>query len=230
MLIELLALLIFLAFAFAFALKEEGDRVNPWKEKYDRIAIELRQTKEENNRLRLTNAKLQVEINVLNESIRRLLSKQDGTLAANDQIVPIAKVEFDKLLNDKALLDSLQTENAALRSQLQNGGTDRPNCLITSRFLINVKLLGNGNMSVSPAWDATALTAVETVPGAIELGKGGEMSRQQFLAKSAPVDAWARAQSPACGFRARVSENHGNLELYKTQVRTVEKYFYDSRQ
>lgn len=230
MLVELLALLIFLAFAFAFAMKEEGDRLNPWKQKYDKIVIELAEAKatiaDQRHELRALSAK----ISSLEASIRRLAAAHDGPLAANDKLIPLPKAEYDKLLNDRALLVALQTENTSLRSRLSNGGTDRPNCLVTPGFLISVELLADGAMRVRPAWTPQARTSVAEVTGALALGEGGRMTSQQFAARAAQVDQWARSRTPSCGFRARVSESHGNLTLYKRQVRTVEQYFYVRRE
>jgi hypothetical protein len=229
MLIELLALLIFLAFAFAFAMKEEGDRLNPWKQKYDQIVVDLAAAnatiKEQRHELRV----LQAKVASLEASIRRLAAAHDGPLAANDKLIPLPKVEYDRLLNDRALLAALQAENARLRARLNHGGTDRPNCLVTPGFLISVELLADGALRVSPTWTAEARGNVAEVTGALALGEGGRMSSQQFAARASQVDQWARSQVPACGFRARVSESHGNLTLYKRQVRTVEQYFYVRR-
>lgn len=230
MLIELLALMIFLAFAFAFALKEEGDRLNPWKQKYDRIAAELSEAKatiaQQHHQIRVLTAK----VASLEASVRRLAAVHDGPLAANDKLIPLPTTEYDKLLNDRALLQALQTENIRLTARLNNGGTDRPNCLVTPGFLINVELLSDGALRVRPAWGAEARPRVSEVTGAIALGEGGSMSTQQFISRASQVDGWARAQTPACGFRARVSESHGNLTLYKRQVRVVEQYFYVRRE
>ena len=128
-----------------------------------------------------------------------------------------------------SLLAALQAENARLRARLNHGGTYRPNCLVTPGFLISVELLADGALRVSPAWTAEARGNVAEVTGALALGEGGRMSSQQFSARASQVDQWARSQVPACGFRARVSESHGNLTLYKRQVRTVEQYFYVRR-
>lgn len=230
MLIELLALMIFLAFAFAFAMKEEGDRLNPWKLKHDKVALELERAKatiaEQRHEIRVLIAK----VASLEASVRRLAAAHDGPLAANDVLIPLPRNEYDKLLNDRALLTSLQSENAGLRARLNNGGTDRPNCLVTPGFLISVELLSDGALSVRPAWSAEARARVAEVTGAIALGEGGRMTTQQFSQRASQVDAWARAQVPACGFRARVSESHGNLALYKRQVRAVEQYFYVRRE
>lgn len=230
MLIELLALMIFLAFAFAFAMKEEGDRVNPWKQKYDAIALQLDRAKrtiaDQRSEIRVLTAK----VASLEASVRRLVAAHDGPLAANDKLIPLPQVEYDKLLNDRALLNGLQAENAGLRAKLNGGGTDRPNCLVTPSFLISVELLSDGSLRVRPAWSSEARARVSEVTGAIALGEGGRMTTQQFAQLGSQVDGWARAQAPACGFRARVSESHGNLTLYKRQVRAVEQYFYVRRE
>ena len=229
MLIELLALLIFVAFAFAFVLKEEGDKINPWKEKYDRVEMELKTAKKEIADLEKRNRTLARQVASLEASVRRLIASHDGPLAANDKVVPLDRSEFDRLANDAALAQTLQAENANLRVRLNGGGTDRPNCLVTPGFLISVELLSDGNFRVRPAWSQNAGAAVAAVDGATQLGGSGVISPAQFSALSSRVDGWARQQSPACGFRARVSESHGNLTLYKRQVRTVERYFYTRR-
>lgn len=230
MLIELLALLIFLAFAFAFAMKEEGDKLNPWKQKYDRVIVQLAEAtktiREQQHQLRVLEAK----VVTLEASIRRLVAAHDGPLAANDRLIPLTRGEYEKLLNDRALLAALQAENVGLRARLNKGGTDRPNCLVTPGFLIGVELLANGNLRVRPTWTPEARTRVAEVPGALALGEGGSMSSQQFAARASQIDQWARRQTVPCGFRARVSESHGNLGLYKRQVRTVEQYFYVRRE
>jgi hypothetical protein len=230
MLIELLALLIFLAFAFAFTLKEEADRNDPWKMKYDEVAAKLKMAEDKIDGLERQIRVLNLKIQSLEASIRRLVAAHDGPLSADDRLIPLPKAEYDKLLNDKALLENLQAENAALRARLSKGGSDRPNCLVTPGFLINVQLLADGNLRVSPAWTAAATANVASVTGAVELAKSGSIPPSQFLARAAVIDKWARRQAPACGFRARVSESHGNLDLYKRQVRAVEQYFYVRRE
>ena len=236
MLIELLALLVFMSMAFAFVMKEEGDRVNPWKEKHDKVAAELRQAERRIVELRREVLTLSAKTRQMEAYIRRLLAAHEGPLPSNDRLAPISREQYEDLMgkagNDDAMLQELQRGNADLRAQLsaaKGGGTDLPKCLVTPGYLLSIELLAGGDYRVSPDWAAGAEDVVRQVPGAMELAAGGSFGRDRFLALAGQVAGWGKAQPVPCGFRVRVRENHGDLGLYKRQLRTVEQYFYVAR-
>jgi len=235
MLIELLSLLIFLSMAFAFVMKEEGENLNPWKEKYDRVAAELEAVKASNRWLRSRILHLDKEVLELKINLRRLLEVHKGTVRPNDQVlVPkdfVASISSQKA-NAEAVVEELQQENIRLRQQLaaaRGGGVDLPKCRIAPGFLFSIDLLGDGRYQVRPQWSAGAADAVAQVPGAMALARGGPFTREEFLAQSRRIRAWGRAQPVPCGFTALVTERHGRIGLYKQQVSTVEQSFYVRR-
>jgi hypothetical protein len=231
MLIELLSLLIFLAIAFAFVSKEESERTNPWKEKYDRIAMELQHRKAEIAKLSRDLAKIRAQVRFLEEANRLLRASVDGPLAANDKRIMLTAVQLEslnaRLINSEALLQERQIENGQLRARLDGkGGTDLPRCAVAPGYLYKIEVSGADAYRVTANWPATAAEAVAKVTGAKALGQGRSLSRPQFEQLAAQVSHWGKTQSPQCGFTAVVIESHGNLTLYKIQQRTVGKYFY----
>jgi hypothetical protein len=235
MLIELLALLVFLAMAFAFVMKEEGDRLNPWKAKYDQAIAErdaaLRQVRELRREVRT----LKLKTEQLEAFVRQLLAAHEGPLAANDRLAPISRAQYERLMaqnaNSDALLEQLQRENAELRARIaaKGGGASLPACLVTPGYLLHVDMLGDGRFVVRPAWSSDAAAKVAEVPGVAAL-VGGPMSREAFLSRTQAVSRWGRAQAVPCVFRvtARSAYDH-DIELYKRQLSTVEQHFYVAR-
>jgi hypothetical protein len=236
MLIEVLALLVFLSMAFAFVLKEEGDRLDPWKEKADRLEHQLAAQQRENASLRRQITSLQLEIDTLEASIRRLVAEHTGTLPPTGYVT-LSTGEVSKWVgrhsNDQAMLEELRRENAALRAQLQaahgKGGTDLPNCPVTAGFLLSIDVYGDGTFAAHPAWNSGAADIARRVPGVPSLSSGRQMDRSEFASLAGQVAHWGRGQPIPCGFRTKVTEHHGDLALYKRQVALVEQYFYVRR-
>ncbi|MDB5470309.1 MAG: hypothetical protein JWR84_1869 [Caulobacter sp.] len=234
MLIEVLALLIFMAMAFAFLSRDES--------RHDRAMERIRELTEELDAAKRTIAAQRIEIRKLQlsneqlaESLRRLAKMNNDTLRANDKLVVLPQSQLDELTgniaNKDAMLDERQKSNAALRAKLaqsQGGGTDLPNCTVTSGFLLSIELMGDGGFVVRQAWAPGADPVARSLPGALEL-TSGQMSVARFEAGAARLRDWGRAQSVPCGFRARVTNRHSNLDLYKRQNRIVERYFYTAR-
>ena len=236
MLIEVLALLVFLSMAFAFVLKEEGDRVNPWKEKADRLEQQLAAERRETTQLRQRVNSLAQQVEALEASIRRLVAQHTGTLSPTDWVtIPRSELAkgTDKLSNAQAMLDELRHENSILRARLDTtrgkGGTDLPNCPVTAGFLLSVDVYGDGSFVAHPAWNAGAADSARQVPGVAAITSGRSLDRNAFGGLAAQISNWGRAQATACGFRAKVTEHHGDLGLYKRQVALVEQYFYVRR-
>lgn len=237
MLIEVLSLLVFMSMAFAFVMKEEGDRTNPWKEVADRYERQIKSLKVENKFLEARLFSLQRQIEALEASIKRLVAAHQGPLAANDKVVVIPKAVFegmsDKQGNSDQMVAELQREVASLRRRLQTvrgkGGVDLPNCPVTAGFLANVDLYGDGAFRVQPTWNKGAVDAAVKVPGLIALTSGKLLNRSQFQMYAGEVAQWGKKQAVPCGFRVRVLEHHVDLNLYKRQVGLVEQSFYVRR-
>ncbi len=233
MLIELLVLLVFLSMAFAFVTKDENS-ASLIQEQLKRAQSELKAAKAEISRLKAEVQELTHINEELRESLARWMERPRDSIPAADQpiVVPRSQIRdlTDRLANAEAMLRERQTENGALRGQLavaRGGGTDLPRCTVTSGFLIGVEMLGNGQLRVTPQWAPGAAAAVRAIPGASELS--GTMTTQRFSALASQVQDWGRAQATPCGFRVQVTERHSNLDLYKRQVRVVERYFYVRR-
>lgn len=235
MLIELLALLVFMAMAFAFVSRDESE-ANPMREEIHRLKAELSQARQTILERDAEIRKLIKANQTLSESLRRLYEKRSGTLRANDRVVVLPQSQFDtltgELANKEAMLNERQKTNAALLAKLsrtQGGGTDLPNCTVTAGFLLSVELLGGGGFRVRPAWSEGAAPLARQVPGAMELTAGGSLTAAQFERQAARVAEWGRSQPVPCGFRAKTTNSHSDLGLYKRQNRVVERYFYTAR-
>lgn len=231
MLIELLSLLIFLAIAFAFLAKEESERTNPWKEKHDRVAAQLLSAQKTIRRLTQDVVEAKARIKLLEEANRLLRASINGPLAANDRRVMLSAEQLAslnaRLVNAEALLQERQVENGRLRERLAGrGGTDLPRCAISPGYLLRIEVTGADVYRVRANWPATAAPDVRRVNGAVELGQAGSVSRRGFESLAAKVSAWGRVQAVPCGFTVLVTESHGDLSLYKSQQRTIGKYFY----
>ena len=233
MLIELLALLIFLSMAFAFVQKEEGDRANPWMERFRRAQAELREARSQIDAMRLQLRQLEARVRIVEEANRLLRASIQGPLAANDTRVLIGRDQLAGITgsneNLRALLDQLQRENAALRARLTatgRGGTDLPRCLVSPGFLFRVRVSGGDAYTVTSAWPQSAAGAVAGVSGAASLGAGRTMSRSEFEQLAGQVHGWGTRQSPPCGFTVVVSAAHENLRLYQRQQQVIGRYFY----
>jgi hypothetical protein len=229
MLIEVLALLVFMAMAFAFVVKEE-ERANPWREKAEKLERELAAARVENAELHRRIASLEAQNQALEDSLRRLVGKRDGTVPANDQVF-IAKAVLDKLTdrlaNAEAMVGELQRDNAGLRQKLAGpkaGGIDRPVCTVTAGYLVSMDLLGDGGYRVRGAWNRGA--NVSQIPGLGGLDAGQVMTPAQFRTFAARIAEWGRSQPQPCVFRANALASHGNLRLYLRQLGVAEQYFY----
>lgn len=231
MLVELLALLIFLAMAFAFVLKEEGDRANPWKEKHDRVQAELVAAQKKIAGLNRVVKALEIKVTALEQSLRRFLARSAGTLPANDQVV-MSKAEIDKLVaelaNAKAVIQEQSTDNANLRARM-NGGVDLPPCTVTAGPLLRFDLLADGRFRAQPSWTAGADAIARTIPGVRELASGRSVDRRELLQQTRRIQSWAQKQTQKCQFRVRAHAAHNDAGLFNRQVSDLEQTFYVSR-
>lgn len=232
MLIELLALMIFLAMAFAFVLKEEGDKANPWKEKYDHAQIELAAARKQIGQLSKQVRTLQIEVDGLQESLRRFIAASKGPIPANDQVV-LSRKEYERLAallaNAEAVSAEQTRDNQNLRARIK-GGIGLPACTVTAGPLLRVSLLAGGQFRAEPAWTAGAAGQVRTIPGLAGLTSGQALSSGQFRTYAGQVSAWAKTQSPSCIFRVRARSGHNDAQLFNRQVKVLEQSFYVFRE
>ena len=232
MLIELLALMIFLAMAFAFVLKEEGDQANPWKEKHDRVLAELGLAKKEIVALRKEVRSLEIKVEGLEESLRRFIQVAPGRVPANDQVL-LSKKEFDRLAaalaNAEAVIKDQSAANEDLRGKIK-GGVGLPACTVTAGSLLRIELLGDGRFRGTRAWAAGADGAVRVIPGLTSLASGQALTSGQLRTYSAQVLAWGKAQDPKCMFRVRARAGHNDAQLFNRQVKVLEQAFYVYRE
>jgi hypothetical protein len=231
MLIEVLALLIFLAMAFAFVLKEEGDRANPWKEKHDRIMAQLQVAQKQVAGLRKEVRALEIKVDGLEESLRRFISAGRSP-TANDQVV-LSKREFDRLAaalaNAEAIVVEQSKANDDLRGRIK-GGVGLAACTVTAGSLMRVRLLPDGNFRAEPAWAAGAADRARRIPGVAQLTSGQTLTAGQFRAHAAQVMQWGKSQSPKCMFRVRAIRGHNDAQRFNLQVKVLEGAFYVYRE
>jgi hypothetical protein len=229
MLVEVLALLVFLAMGFAFVSRDEM-ALNPMIQRLEEMERRLQEQAKSLQEAVQRARELQLQNEQLQEALRRFAGQRNGTLPANDQLV-IPRQQFAELTadlaNKNAIIETVQQSNAQLRERLTGrGGSDLPNCPVTPGFLLTISLNGNGSFSVSPAWNSDAATAVARVDGAAALGSSSSLSSAQFRGLAERVKSWGRAQNPPCAFRVRVRTQHRSLELFQRQHRLVAQYFY----
>lgn len=232
MLVEILALLIFLAMGFALISRDEL-AVQPMVDKIARLEREIRDRDQQIRELKVRVRGLEIANEQLAVSLRRFAGQHRGTVRANDRIVVLPQDQFTSittdLANKTALLEGKQQENATLRDRLRatgKGGTDLPNCNVTTGMVLSVDLQAGGSFAAHPLWGPSASEAVRKVPGLVELASGRSMSRAEFQRLAAQVQSWGKEQVTPCGFRARVKPRHGNLNQYLEQHRVVARYFY----
>jgi FtsZ-binding cell division protein ZapB len=236
MLVELLVSLVFLAMAFAFVQKEDQS-ITVLQDRITSLKSQLADAQAESTRLRRENADLAV-INVqLRDSLARWMDRPRKSIPASEQPLIIPRSMYigqrDSLANAVAMVKELQKENAELRRRLngsRKGGSDLPNCTVSAGFLLNIELLESGGVRVSPSWTPGADHAARAIPGITALATGGEQSLSAFAQSARSASEWARQQTVPCGFRVQAVERHADLELYKKQLQTVERYFYVKRQ
>jgi hypothetical protein len=160
------------------------------------------------------------------------MADPNGKLRANGDFIVLPRDEAERLLggvaNAQAINEELQRDNAELRQRLAaaRGGTDLPRCTVTPGYLLAVQFLGDGTYRVSSLWTPASAAVALSIPGAREIVGSGPLTRAQFLEHARKISDWGKQQAIPCGFRARVTEQHQNLELYKLQLTTVELHFY----
>jgi hypothetical protein len=232
MLIELLALLVFMAMAFAFV-SRETEEANPMADRIDQLERLLRERDQRIRQLRIEVRNLREINEQLGESLRRLLNDPRTPLRANSRLVMLPEARFNEMIADLAnqneIIRARQEENSSLRSRLTasgRGGAGLPNCPVASGFLVSITVTGDDGFVVAPLWAATARPAVARIPGAIELTSGGRLNRTTFRRLADQLRRWGVAQNPACSFRARIRASHGNLALFQQQHRVAAQYFY----
>ena len=214
MLVEVLALLIFMAFMFAFVLRDEASNTNVWKRKHDQVAAELALARREN--VRLTR-----EVRELERANRQLLRQISGTIPANDTLV-ITTSQWRELINK---LGAAEGRVAQLEEQLGGrGGVDLPPCPgIESNFVVKIHLV-QGGYRVTPNWPASAAPVAREITGLSELARGQTLSASEFRRLGRQVRSWGETQTPKCGFRAEVFTSNGVISV--TQKQTVDSAFY----
>lgn len=226
-LIELLSQLVFVAMALGLLLSEQTRR--EFDPRRDSV-VELKKALGERDativRLKTDIAERDGRIADLESFVKRLLAKfPGGALPANPDII-VRAVEESK--NKDAIIAQQQQQIAGLLKQVGRGGVDRPNCPVTPTYMFAIDLLPTGRIQTRPAWDANASSAVQGVDGVAALVSAGPLTIPEFRARAAVVDAWARRQDPACGFRVLVYPRHKNFDLYMRQSAAVKGYFYDA--
>ena len=225
MLVEVLALLIFMAFMFAFVLRDEASSTNIWKVKHDRVVAELQVARREN-------AQLNRQVRELERANRQLLRDITGTIPANDTLV-ITEAQWqeliNKLANAEAVVEKQQRDNAVMQERLNGrGGSDLPNCTVSpTTFIVRIDLSQSG-YRVTPKWPASAASSVAEVPGLTALASGRTLSNSEFRRLAGQVKAWGRAQPVPCNFRAEVHPQHNAMSLYRAQQNAVGDTFYAS--
>ncbi len=232
MLIELLALLIFLAMAFAFVLKEEGDRANPWKEKHDQVLAQLHLAEQKIAGLRKDMRVMKIKLESLEQTLRSILAAGPLAAQANDQVV-LSKREFDKLAaalaNSEAVIVEQGKANDDLRGRIK-GGVGLPACTVTAGSLMRIHLLSDGAFRAEPSWRAGATDTVRKIPGLAQLTSGSSLSAGSFRTYSAQVLQWGKSQSTKCMFRVRAVRDHNDAQKFNAQVKVLESAFYVYRE
>lgn len=228
-LVELLTQLVFAAMLLAFVLRDETLRdINPSSEQLRAMKAELALKDKEIYGLKTKNAALTEQLRVEEDLVRSLLGTKGTTLPFG--VKAISQEDFDYFASLKASLLAQQRATAAAQAALaaaRGGGADRPNCLVTSRFLLNIDLLGDGSLEATPAWDKGARVAdVDGLPGLVA---GGPLSSADFAKRAARVHDWALNQEVPCVFKVTVRRRHANADMYDQQLRLVERSFYDAR-
>jgi hypothetical protein len=223
MLVEVLALLIFMSMAFAFVLRDDAAKLNPWKQKHDQVLAQLRAAERENGALKR-------QVTELERANRQLLRSYTGTISANDALV-IDRAQWreliQKLANAEAIVAAQQRDNSSLRARLAGrGGSDLPNCTVSPTAFIVALELQEGGLRATRVWPESATSAARQVPGLSELADGRTRSTAVFKSLSTRIKAWGRAQPTPCTFRVLATLRHGSITTYRAQQAAIGNAFY----
>jgi len=227
-LVELLTQLVFVAMLLAFVLRNEALHTAPGAEEIRRLNAELAARDKELHGLRHERDLLREELNQEQLRVRALLGSKGVTLPYGT--VSLSQEEYDALVSAKLVLQAKQKELASAKAEIAalkggKGGNDLPSCTVTSGFLLDIALLGDGGFEVVPSWDKGA--PVAQVPGLPELGGGQKMSLGAFQRFGNRVHQWGLANPDGpCAFRAIVRRKHGNAGLFERQFQQASQSFY----
>jgi len=242
---DLLIVVLFVLLFFTFRSSDED------KTEISVKTVQLKQLQRERDQLheqlqasQLQVAKLLKEVKDLNELVRRLLADTKDSLPPNPITVikglqgdnDVLRKEIDDLKiqvkNRDALLRALQAELAKKIETLAGtsaGGTGLPNCLVTSGFFLEIRLLPNGSLVVNPAWVTTADKEARAIDGVSDLISAGQMSLYTFQRITKHIKIWSEKQDTPCRFRVKTIRETKDLDLYLQQMRAIDQTFYPTR-
>ena len=230
MLIELLALLVFMAMAFAFVSRDESEAA-PLKDRIERLEKEVRERDGVIRALRSQSRELERANRDLTATIARLMGDPNLALRARPGFITLPKARLDELVDDNrnkaAFVEARQKEIHDLKARLGGrGGTNLARCEAAPGFLVAIDLLGDGGFRAQRQWPDFSTSAVSKVPGALQLASGRALSRAEFKQLAGGLKQWGEAQPTPCRFHARYSLRHSNIPLFQRQTGEVNQYFY----
>lgn len=132
-------------------------------------------------------------------------------------------------------VDVIKKENSDLRGQvafLKNrldarGGRDYPPCWADEsgkvEFLFSIEL-GQGSVTVTPAWPSRRDTIARGLPGVAEALNG--LSYQQFTSVVQPILNWSKKQDPECRHYVQLKSSISDAVQSDRARLMVENFFY----
>jgi FtsZ-binding cell division protein ZapB len=238
---ELLLLVVFMAVAFAFLSKEEDLRDIPLikkeleevKRENQRLQSEILNLKRERTALLEEREQLRSRVAELERRLKELLPEGLPPAPNNEPMAQIPESELKALRAQNRNLNQIarefQAENGTLRRQLGGKGAGLPKCIVTSGFLLNLALRGDGSISGTAAWDEAAGSVASKLPGLAVLSSGAALSRAQFTSAGNELIAWANSQETPCRFSVKLTRLHSDISVYENQLNEVEMFFYAKR-
>jgi hypothetical protein len=233
---ELLLLVVFMALAFAFLSKEEDLRDIPLeleqvKQENQRLQSEILSLKRERTALLEEREQLRIRVAELERRLKELLPEGLPPAPNNEPMAQIPESELKALRQQNRNLDQiareLRDENGMLKRQLGGkGGEGPPKCNVTSGFLLNLDLRGDGSISGTPAWDHAAGSVVAKLPGIALLSSGAPLSGPQFVAARDELNKWADSQAQQCRFSVKARRLHNNISTFEYQLNLILNDFF----
>ena len=234
---EIMLLMVFVSLVFSFLAREEQMKpVEAYIQENAELRSALEAMKAEVVQLKNKVAQLEAEIREKDETINRLLGRDKSSISI--EVVPTAdmqkfradleaaKARIDQL---ERIIKTLQGDLVSAGKRIENlgGGTGYQRCAVTSNFLLDITPLADGGYSITPAWDASAMTSALAVEGVKNLVDGGHLTSAQFQQFASEVLGWSRRQTPECRFyvRSKTVETT-NVQVLLEQQKLIQRYFY----
>lgn len=217
-LIELLAIMVFVAMAYALASRNEAEISTDWKAKYEASQRELADAK-------ASIVELRAQVEEARAAAAALAQAYDG------EPLPVNPDEAWAEVLERARTASQTQQQQAAAQQARiaaaldgKGAFGVPRCPVPT-WAMTVLLYADDTLQAIPAWRPGEVTSVEQMPAIAELVGAGRISRDRFSALSSQVNIQSgKFDGCVLGVTARPAERYFH-DLYIRQVNQLDQWF-----